>query len=119
MNATKTKRIQRTTLAHRRLYIVVAKLTMMVFYVCVYSEAREANEREKKNFLFFVKRETKRRKNIKNGSQKRKNSKILFFLLFFCALDGRPKHLQILGHLHAHRYSIHFFSLKISLCFVR
>ena len=46
MNATKTKRIQRTTLAHRRLYIVVAKLTMMVFYVCVYSEAREANERD-------------------------------------------------------------------------
>ena len=87
---------------------------MMVFYVCVYSEAREANEREKKNFLFFVKRETKRRKNIKNGSQKRKNSKILFFLRFFCSsLDRRPKHLQILGHLHAHRYSIHFFSKNL------
>jgi hypothetical protein len=85
MNATKTKRIQRTTLAHRRLYIVVAKLTMMVFYVCVYSEAREANEREKKNFLFFVKRETKRRKNIKNGSQKRKKFKnFALFALFLC-----------------------------------
>ena len=95
--------------------------------VCVFRGARSKRKRlrfssywSKEKFSFFCERETKRRKNIKNGSQKRKNSKILLFLRFFCSsLDRRPKHLQILGHLHAHRYSIHFFSLKISLCFVR
>ena len=46
--------------------------------------------------------------------------KILLFLLFFCSLDlrRRPKHLHM-GHFHTHRDIIHFFSLKISLCFVR
>ena len=46
--------------------------------------------------------------------------KILLFLLFFCSLDlrRRPKHLHM-GHFHTHRDVIHFFSLKISLCFVR
>ena len=55
----------------------------MVFYVCVYSEAREANEREKKNFLFFVKRDEETKKNIKNGSQNEKNSKILALFALF------------------------------------
>jgi hypothetical protein len=52
MNATKTKRIQRTTLAHRRLYIVVAKLTMMVFYVCVYIQRRAKQTKEIE--IFFL-----------------------------------------------------------------
>ena len=48
MNATKTKRIQRTTLAHRRLFYRRRRKTYHddgLLCVCVYSEAREANER--------------------------------------------------------------------------
>ena len=86
--------------------------------MCVCIQRRAKRTKEKRKIFFFLWRERRRdEKTSKMAAKNEKNSKILLFLLFFCALDGR--HLQILGHLHAHRYSIHFFSLKISLCFVR
>ena len=54
---------------------------------------------EKKNFLFFVKRETRRDEKNKNGSQKRKKFKknfALFLRFFFCALWAGDRNTYII-----------------------
>ena len=73
---------------------------------------------EKKNFLFFVKRDERDEK-TSNGSKKRKNSKILLFLLFFCSLEGAEDRNTYKWDTFTRTDIINFFSLKISLCFVR
>ena len=71
-----------------------------------------------KNFLFFVKRETKRRKKQKWQPKTKKFKNFALFALFL-RFGQETETPTKLGHVHTHRCYINFFSLKISLCFVR
>ena len=73
---------------------------------------------ECEKFSFFCEERRKRRKNI-NGSKKRKNSKILLFLLFFCSLESAEDRNTYKWDTFTRTDITNFFSLKISLCFVR
>ena len=72
----------------------------------------------RKFFLFFVRRDERDEKTEK---WQQKNEKIqknfALFLLFFCALDTQTETHGTLSH--AQIVYINFFSLQISLCFVR
>ena len=73
---------------------------------------------EYEKFSFFCEERRERRKNI-IGSKKRKNSKILLFLLFFRSLEGAEDRNTYKWDTFTRTDIINFFSLKISLCFVR
>ena len=74
---------------------------------------------ECEKFSFFCEERRERDEKTSNGSKKRKNSKILLFLLFFCSLEGAEDRNTYKWDTFTRTDITNFFSLKISLCFVR
>jgi len=103
MNATKTKRIQRTTLASSSVYRRRKTYHDGLLCVCIFRGARSKRKRlrfssywSKRKIFFFLWRERREtKKNIKNGSQKRKNSKILLLFCSFFALWTGDRNLFV------------------------